>query len=71
MMRETGAINREIEDALSTLGHTDEIIVCDAGFAIPVGVRTIDMSPIFSALRSGHRPLQRPAPRKQIPSSHA
>lgn len=43
-MRETGIINREICDALSTLGHTDEIIVCDAGFAIPLGIRTIDIS---------------------------
>lgn len=43
-MRETGIVNREICDALSTLGHTDEIIVCDAGFAIPLGVRTIDIS---------------------------
>jgi len=29
---------------LSTLGHTDEMIVCDAGFAIPAGVRTVDIS---------------------------
>lgn len=43
-MRETGIVNREICDALSSLGHTDEIIVCDAGFAIPLGVRTIDIS---------------------------
>ena len=43
-MRETGHINREICDIPSTLGHTDEVIVCDAGFAIPNGVRTIDIS---------------------------
>ncbi len=43
-MRETGIINREISDVLSSLGHTDELIVCDAGFAIPVGTRTIDIS---------------------------
>ena len=43
-MRETGHVNREICDILSTLGHTDEVIVCDAGFAIPNGVRTIDIS---------------------------
>ena len=43
-MRETGIVNREICDILSTLGHTDEMIVCDAGFAIPSGVRTIDIS---------------------------
>ncbi len=43
-MRETGIVNREICDVLSTLGHTDEVIVCDAGFAIPCGVRTVDIS---------------------------
>jgi D-ribose pyranase len=43
-MRETGIVNREICDILSTLGHTDEMIVCDAGFAIPNGVRTVDIS---------------------------
>ena len=43
-MRETGTLNREISDMLSTLGHTDEIIVCDAGFAIPAGVRTVDIA---------------------------
>ena len=43
-MRETGIVNRELCDVLSTLGHTDELIVCDAGFAIPLGVRTVDIS---------------------------
>ena len=26
------------------MGHMDELIVCDAGFPIPVGVRTVDIS---------------------------
>jgi D-ribose pyranase len=43
-MRETGTINRGISDVLSTMGHTDELIVCDAGFAIPLGMRTVDIS---------------------------
>jgi D-ribose pyranase len=43
-MRETGILNRDISDVLSTLGHTDEMIVCDAGFAIPQGVRTVDIA---------------------------
>ena len=43
-MRETGIINNDICDILSGLGHTDEVIVCDAGFAIPLGVRTADIS---------------------------
>lgn len=43
-MRETGIVNNDICSALSGLGHMDELIVCDAGFAIPVGVRTVDIS---------------------------
>lgn len=43
-MRETGFVNNDICDVLSQLGHCDEVIVCDAGFAIPQGVRTVDIS---------------------------
>ena len=43
-MRETGIVNSGICDVLSGLGHMDELIVCDAGFAIPAGVRTVDIS---------------------------
>jgi len=42
-MRETGFLNREISDVLSIMGHQDELIVCDAGFPIPAGVRTVDI----------------------------
>jgi D-ribose pyranase len=43
-VRETGTLNRDVSDVLSTLGHTDEMIVCDAGFAIPQGIRTVDIA---------------------------
>ena len=43
-MQETGFLNREISYIISMMGHTDELIVCDAGFAIPLGVRTVDIS---------------------------
>jgi D-ribose pyranase len=43
-MRETGTINRDIDNLLSQLGHTDEIVVCDAGFAISSAVATVDIS---------------------------
>ena len=43
-MKETGLLNIEISDAIAHLGHMDELIVCDAGFPIPVGVRAIDIS---------------------------
>ena len=43
-MKEIGFLNSDIADALSRLGHMDELIVCDAGFPIPLGVCTIDIS---------------------------
>ena len=43
-MKETGFLNIDISDALAHLGHMDELIICDAGFPIPAGVRTIDVS---------------------------
>jgi len=43
-MKETGLLNIEISDAIAHLGHMDELIICDAGFPIPVGIRVIDLS---------------------------
>jgi len=43
-MKETGLLNSEISDAVAKLGHMDEMVICDAGFPIPLGVRTIDIS---------------------------
>jgi D-ribose pyranase len=43
-MKETGLLNMDISDALAHLGHMDELIICDAGFPIPAGMRTIDVS---------------------------
>lgn len=43
-MKETGILNSEIAEVISRAGHRDEIIVCDAGFAIPSEVRAIDVA---------------------------
>jgi D-ribose pyranase len=43
-MVEIGILNADIADVLSHLGHMDEVIICDAGFPIPQGVRTIDVA---------------------------
>ncbi len=43
-MKEIGLLNIELSDAIAHLGHMDELIICDAGFPIPVGIRTIDLS---------------------------
>jgi D-ribose pyranase len=43
-MKETGALNRGVEWALSRQGHGDLLMVTDAGFAIPAGIEVIDLS---------------------------
>jgi len=43
-MKETGLLNIEISDAIAHLGHMDELIICDAGFPIPAGIRAIDLA---------------------------
>lgn len=43
-MKEIGILNAEISYAISKLGHMDEMMVVDAGFPIPQGVNTVDLS---------------------------
>jgi D-ribose pyranase len=43
-MKEVGIINRDIAAAISKQGHTDLLMMVDAGFAIPNGVEVIDIS---------------------------
>ncbi len=43
-MKEVGLLNSDIADVISRLGHMDEVLVCDAGFPIPLGVHTVDVS---------------------------
>jgi D-ribose pyranase len=43
-MLEVGLLNRDLAVLVTRLGHMDEIVVSDAGFPIPEGVRTVDLS---------------------------
>ena len=43
-MKEVGIVNRDLSRILSRQGHGDLLLVTDAGFAIPEGVETIDLS---------------------------
>ena len=43
-MKEIGLVNRDISRFVSEQGHQDLLMVVDAGFAIPSGVETIDIS---------------------------
>ena len=43
-MTETGILNRDIAAEMSKLGHTDMMLIADAGLAIPSATRVIDIS---------------------------
>ncbi|MGR5238002.1 D-ribose pyranase [Vibrio alfacsensis] len=43
-MKKSTLINSEISYLVATLGHTDEITICDAGLPIPEHVQRIDLA---------------------------
>jgi len=43
-MKETGILNRDLAGLLAAQGHGDLMMICDAGFAIPVGPTVVDLS---------------------------
>ncbi len=43
-MKKTKLINSELSYLVATLGHTDEITICDAGLPIPDEVQRIDLA---------------------------
>ncbi len=43
-MKKTNLINSELSYLVATLGHTDEITICDAGLPIPDDVQRIDLA---------------------------
>ncbi|MGV2619787.1 UNVERIFIED_CONTAM: D-ribose pyranase [Halobacillus marinus] len=47
-MKKNGMLNSHIAKVLADLGHTDTIVIADAGLPVPDGVRKIDV-----ALREG------------------
>lgn len=57
-MRKGGVINRQLAGALARLGHTDRLVVCDAGLPIPDGPEVVDLAfrfgiPSFEVVLSG------------------
>ena len=43
-MIEVGLLNRDLVALLSKMGHGDQFLLCDAGFAIPEGLPVVDLS---------------------------
>lgn len=57
-MKRGGIINAQLAGSLAQLGHTDRIVVCDAGLPVPAGPEVVDLSfqfgvPSFEAVLSG------------------
>ena len=43
-MKKTALLNRGVSNIIASLGHTDMLVVCDAGFPVPKGVERIDLA---------------------------
>lgn len=43
-MKKLGILNSEISKVLADLGHTDQIVIGDAGLPVPENVRKIDLA---------------------------
>ena len=57
-MKRGGILNAQLAGALARLGHTDTLVVCDAGLPIPPGSEVVDLAfrfgfPSFETVLSG------------------
>ncbi|NSC21842.1 D-ribose pyranase [Streptomyces albus subsp. chlorinus] len=57
-MKKSGILNRHLSGALARLGHTDLVVVCDAGLPIPEGPAVVDLAfragvPSFAEVLAG------------------
>lgn len=43
-MKKIGILNQDISEVIASLGHSDTLVLCDAGLPIPTGVRRIDLA---------------------------
>ncbi len=43
-MKKGGFLSAPVAEIIATMGHTDRLIICDAGFPVPLGVRRIDLA---------------------------
>lgn len=43
-MKKCGILNENISRLIASLGHNDKIVVCDAGFPVPINVEKVDVA---------------------------
>ena len=43
-MKKHGFLSAPVSEVIASVGHTDQLIVCDAGFPVPLGVQRVDLA---------------------------
>lgn len=43
-LKRSSILNKDLSEVIASMGHTDYLIVCDAGFPIPNDVRRVDLA---------------------------
>jgi D-ribose pyranase len=43
-VKKSGIINAKLAGALAGLGHTDQVVICDAGLPLPRGPEVVDLA---------------------------
>ena len=43
-MKKHGFLGAPVSEVIASVGHTDRLIVCDAGFPVPLGVQRVDLA---------------------------
>jgi len=43
-MKKTGVLHHELADVIAAMGHTDMLVVADAGLPVPLGVQRIELA---------------------------
>ena len=57
-MKKTGLLNRPLSEVIAGMGHTDLLVVADAGLPVPQGVPCVDLAvvcgvpPVLDVLRA-------------------
>src|SRR6476646_2426496 len=43
-MKKRGILQHELSELIARMGHTDTLVICDAGLPVPPGVQRIDLA---------------------------
>jgi D-ribose pyranase len=43
-MKKMGILNKSLSEVIAGMGHTDQIVICDAGYPIPIDAFRIDLA---------------------------